>query len=194
MTPYFAQAGAYLIEVVFGFYILVVLLRFLFQLARANFYNPISQFLVTLSNPPLRILRRIIPGLWGIDLASVALLVALQVLESYAIGWMQGFVGNLSGVVFLAAVQLLQLTVYVYIFTIFIRVIMSWFSPYGMRRHPLSDLLFQLTEPLLGRARRVIPPISGFDFSPVAVFVLLELTLILIIGPLNDIGAALMRG
>ena len=194
MTPYFAQAGAYLIQVVFGFYILVVLLRFLFQLARANFYNPISQFLVTLSNPPLRILQRIIPGLWGIDLASVVLLVALKVLESYAIGWMQGFVGNLTGVVFFAVVQLLQLTVYVYIFTIFIRVIMSWFSPYGMQRHPLSDLLFQLTEPLLGRARRVIPPISGFDLSPVAVFVLLELTLILIIGPLNDIGVALMRG
>lgn len=193
MTPYFAQAGAYLIAVVFGFYILVVLLRFLFQLARANFYNPISQFLVTLSNPPLRVLRRAIPGLWGIDLASVVLLITLQTLELYAIGWIRGVVGNFAGMVFVATVQLLKLTVYVYIFTILIRVVMSWFNPYGMRRHPLSDLLFQLTEPLLRPARRMIPAISGIDFSPIAVFVLLELTLILVIGPLNDIGMTLMR-
>ena len=193
MSPYFAQAGAYLIQVVFGFYILVVLLRFLFQLARADFYNPISQFLVTLSNPPLRPLRRIIPGLWGVDIASVVLLLALQTLELYAIGWIRGAIGNISGMVFVAGVELLRLTVYVYIFTILIRVVMSWFNPYGMRRHPLSDLLFQLTEPLLRPARRMIPPLSGIDFSPIAVFILLELTLILMIGPLNDIGMALLR-
>jgi YggT family protein len=192
MTPYFAQAAIYLIQVVFGFYILIVLLRFLFQLARADFYNPISQFLVTLSNPPLRLLRRLIPGLWGIDLASVVLLIALKTLEIWLIAWIREFSGAFAGIIVLAAAQLFELTIYVYIVTVLIRVVMSWFSPQGMRRHPLSDLLYSLTEPLLRPARRLIPPISGIDFSPIAVFVLLQLTLILMIRPLNDLGVAIM--
>lgn len=192
MTPYFTQAAIYLIQVLFGFYILIVLLRFLFQLARADFYNPISQFLVTLSNPPLRLLRRLIPGLWGIDLASVVLLIALKTLEICLIAWIREFNGNYSGIIVVAAAQLLELTIYVYIVTILIRVVMTWISPHGMRRHPLSDLLYSLTEPVLRPARRLIPPMSGIDFSPIAVFVLLQLTLILMIRPLNDFGVALM--
>ena len=74
MGGYFTEAGVFLIQFIFGLYILAVLLRFLLQLVRADFYNPISQFLVALTNPPLRPLRRLIPGLWGIDLASVLLL------------------------------------------------------------------------------------------------------------------------
>ena len=192
MTPYFERAAFFLVQVVFEFYILIVLLRFLFQLARADFYNPISQFLVVLSNPPLRLLRRLIPGLWGIDLASVVLLIVLKTLEISLIAWIQKFAGAISGIMVLAAAQLLELTIYVYIVTVLIRVVLSWISPYGMRRHPLSDLLYSLTEPILRPARRLIPPVSGIDFSPIAVFVLLQLTLILVIRPLNDFGVALM--
>jgi YggT family protein len=68
-NPYLSTASAFLIDTVFGLYILLVLLRFLLQLARADFYNPICQFLVKATNPPLKPLRRIIPGLWKIDLA-----------------------------------------------------------------------------------------------------------------------------
>jgi YggT family protein len=73
MTTFFTEAAALIIEVVFGLYILAVLLRFLFQLVRADFYNPISQFLVALTNPLLKPLRRVIPGMYGIDVASLVL-------------------------------------------------------------------------------------------------------------------------
>ena len=78
MTPYFSDAGLFLIDTVLGFYILIVMLRFLLQLTRADFYNPISQFVVKITNPPLTRLRRVIPGFWGIDLAAVVLLIALE--------------------------------------------------------------------------------------------------------------------
>lgn len=188
---YFAQAGLYLIQLVFGFYILLVLLRLLFQLARASFYNPISQFIVTLTQPPLQFLRRFIPGLFGVDLAAVVLLVALQILEIYLIAWLEGASPGVTGVIVLAVAQLIEFTVYVYIVAILIRVVLSWVNPYGTR-HPVGDLLYSLTEPMLAPARRLIPPIGGLDLSPIAVFVLLQLTLILIVRPLHDFGTGLL--
>lgn len=188
---YFNQAGLYLIQLVFGFYILLVLLRLLFQLVRASFYNPISQFIVTLTQPPLQFLRRFIPGLFGIDMAAVVLLLALQILEIYMIAWFQGASPAVGGVAVIAIAQLIEFTVYVFIVAIFIRIILSWVNPYGTR-HPFSDLLYSLTEPLLAPARRLIPPIGGLDLSPIAVFVLLQLTLILIVRPLRDFGGGLL--
>lgn len=192
MTPYFSQAGLYLIQVLFGFYILAVLLRLLFQLVRADFYNPFAQFLVALTNPPLLPLRRVIPPAGGIDLASVILLVALQVVEIYVLAWLQGGRATVGGVVLLSAARLIELAVWVYIVAILIRVILSWVNPYGANRHPLGDLLYSLTEPMLAPARRLIPNLGGLDISPIAVFVLLQLTLILIVRPLEDAGLGLM--
>lgn len=188
---YFSQAGLYLIQLVFGFYILLVMLRLLFQLVRASFYNPVSQFIVTLTQPPLQFLRRFIPGLFGVDLAAVVLLLALQVLETYFIAWLRGITPGVIAVIVLAIAQLLEFAVYVYIFAILIRVVLSWVNPYGTR-HPVADLLYSLTEPMLAPARRLIPPIGGLDLSPIAVFVLLQLTLILIVRPVYDFGTALM--
>lgn len=187
---YIGQAGLYLIQVVFGFYILLVLLRLLFQLVRADFYNPFSQFIVTLTQPPLKILRRFIPGFFGIDVATVVLLLALQLCEIYLLAWFQGFTPRLPGVLVLAVAELIRLTVWVFIIAIFVRIILSWVNPYGTR-HPIADLLYSLTEPMLAPARRLIPPIGGLDLSPILVLVLLQLTLILIVSPLHDVGVGL---
>lgn len=188
---YFSQAGVYLVQVVFGFYTLLVLLRFLFQLVRADFYNPISQFIVAFTNPPLKLLRRFIPGFFGIDFAAVVLLFALKMLEVYLFGWLQGIAPKPIGLLVLATARLLELAVWVFIISIFIRVILSWVNPYGTR-NPIGDLLYSLTEPMLAPARRLIPNIGGLDISPIAVFILLQLTLILIVNPLEDVGLSLM--
>lgn len=188
---YFSQAGLYLVQVVFGFYTLLVLLRLLFQLVRADFYNPFSQFIVTLTQPPLKILRRFIPGFFGIDFATVVLLLAIQILQVLFVAWLQGIAPDPAGVLVLACAELLGLIVWVYIIVILVRVILSWVNPYGTR-HPVADLLYSLTEPMLAPARRLIPAIGGLDLSPIAVLVLLQLTLILIVRPLTDLGYALL--
>lgn len=175
MNSFLTEAGILLVEVVFGLYLLAVLLRFLFQLARADFYNPISQFLVAFTNPLLKPLRRLIPGLYGIDLASLVLLLVLKCIELYLLLLLGGVAVQWLPIVAAATVDLLRLTLNVYFFAILIRVILSWFMPYGIHQNPAGSLLVSLTEPLLRPARRLIPPIGGLDLSPIAVIVILQL-------------------
>lgn len=175
MNSFLTEAGILLVEVVFGLYLLAVLLRFLFQLARADFYNPISQFLVAFTNPLLKPLRRLIPGLYGIDLASLVLLLVLKCVELYLLLLLGGVAVQWLPIVAAATVDLLRLTLNVYFFAILIRVILSWFMPYGIHQNPAGSLLVSLTEPLLRPARRLIPPIGGLDLSPIAVIVILQL-------------------
>ena len=187
---YFGNAGLFLIKTIIGLYILIVLLRFLFQLVRAHFYNPFSQILVKLTNPPLLPLRRVIPGWGGIDLASILLLVALQALEYVLIGLLPRYgIPAPVGLFVMSVTDLLALTVNVFFFSILIQIVISWINPHA--HNPVIGLLHQLNEPLLGRARRLIPPISGLDLSPIVVFVGLKLIEFLLIHPLKDLGSGL---
>lgn len=191
MTNYFVEAGEFLIETVFGLYILAVLLRFLLQLVRADFYNPIAQFLVTVTNPVLRPLRRVIPGLFGVDLAAVALLLALEGAKLALLHLMRGLTIAPAALAVMGVVDLLQFTLNVFLVGIFIRVLLSWFNPYP---NPATQLLARLTDPLLRPARRLLPPFSGVDLSPLLAIVLLVLVQMLVLRPLLYYGLALARG
>lgn len=187
---YFSNAASFLVETFLGLYVLAVLLRLLFQITRADFYNPFSQVLVKITNPPLLPLRRIIPGLGGVDLASVVLLIGLQVLKLYIVLALNGAAAAAPlGVLVIALAQLIQLTVYVFFFAILIRAIMSWVNPYS--GNPFMDLIHSLTEPLLRPARQLIPSLGGLDLSPLLVLILLQLALMLIVQPLMDVGRGL---
>lgn len=175
MNPFLADATTLIVQVLFGLYILAVLLRFLFQLVRADFYNPISQFLVVLTNPLLKPLRRVIPGLFGVDLASLVLLFALQMLEMYVLTWLNNMTPGLLSLTVASLVSLVRLVINVYFYAVLLRVILSWFMPYGVRNNPAGDLLVSLTEPLMRPARRLIPAVGGLDLSPIAVLVGLQL-------------------
>lgn len=197
---YFGNAGIFLVQVVFGIFILMVMLRFLCQLVRADFYNPISQAIVKITNPPLLPLRRIIPGLWGIDMASVLLLVILQGLEMYLAGspgtgihgLLHGVALKPLGVAIYAIPQLIQLAVYIFLFSLIIQIIISWVNPQGAYGNPAFTLMNSLTEPLLRPARRVLPPMGGLDLSPIFVFIGLQLVQFLVVAPLRDLARHLL--
>lgn len=183
---YFTNAFVFLVQTLLGLYILAVMLRLLLQGAGADFYNPLSRFLVKITNPPLVPLRRIIPGFKGIDLASVVLLFALQIAELILVAQVLGQPYSLAGLLVTSLASLLSLLINVFLFSILIQVILSWIRPGDYS--PISVLLYQLNEPLLGPARRVMPPISGFDLSPILVMVALQLVSILLVAPLADMG------
>lgn len=184
---YLGNAGSFLIETLFGLYILAIMVRFLLQLVRADFYNPFSQFLVKVTNPPLTPLRKIIPGFGGIDWASVILMCALKVAELVLLGMMpKSAIPPMPGILVIATAGLLSLLVYVFLFSIFIQVIISWVNPGSY--NPIIGLLHQLTEPLMRPARRLIPPVSGLDLSPMAVIIVLYLVLMLVVQPIHDLG------
>lgn len=186
---YLGNAGIFLVDTVIGLYILIVLLRFLFQCVRADFYNPISQFIVTATNPPVVFIRRFIPGLWGIDLASIVFLLILAVLKVYLVAFMGGLTPKFAGALVFAIGELLQTTVYVFMVAVVIRVVMSWIGPRSY--HPVMGLLHSLTEPVMGPARRLLPPFGGLDLSPIVVFIVLGLVLRLIVQPVLDFGRVL---
>jgi YggT family protein len=188
-NPYLSNAATYMLETVFTLYIAMVLLRFLLQLARADFYNPICQFLVKATNPPLRPLRRIIPGLKGIDLASVVLLVLLQMLALWLMHIAGGRTIALPALFLFSLSELLLLTLNVFLISILVQVIMSWINP--QTHNPVLSILYSLNEPLLRPARRMLPNASGIDFSPLLVLVLIQLGKILLVAPLRDAAIAL---
>ena len=164
-------AIVFLVQTLVGFYILAVMLRFLLQCVRADFYNPLVQFLVRITNPPLLPLRRVIPGYRGLDLASLVLAFALQLVEMLLIVLLLGQPVGVGSLVLLAALELLKLLINIYLWGVIIQAVLSWFNPDPY--HPAARVLAQLTEPVLRPARRILPPISGVDLSPMLVVIAL---------------------
>ena len=164
----------YLVYVFFGLYLMVMLLRFLLQLTRADFYNPISQTLVKLTNPLVIPLRRILPGYGGIDLASLLLALILQMLMIALLVALQ--TGALLPFLPLMMASLIGLAAYlvkIYFFAILAMIILSWIAQGG--NNPALRLLFQLTEPVVAPFRKVLPPMGGLDLSPIFVFILINI-------------------
>lgn len=187
---YFSNAGVYLVDFVFGLLILAVLLRLLLQWVRADFYNPICQAIVTATNPVLRPLRRHIPSVGGVDTASLLLLLALQLTNTWLAMAIVGFEGSLLGITVVAGAELLSKAIWVFIVAIFVSIILSWVAQ-GMY-NPIAGLIDALSAPLLDRARRLIPPLGGLDLSPLLPLLGLRLALMLVVAPLRDFGLSLL--
>ncbi len=185
---YLTNPIIFLIQTLFGLYILAVLLRFLLQLVRADFYNPISQFLVNATNPPLKVLRRIIPGLGGIDLASLVLAWLLKSIEILLIILVSGSAVNLLAPLLWAIPELVELVINIYFFGILIQVILSWVSPGSY--NPAVALLYSLTAPIMRPAQKILPPMGGLDLSPMLVLIGLVLLKMLLLPPLRAITAS----
>jgi len=186
---YLANAGQFLIDTLFSLYITAVMLRFLLQLVRANFLNPVSQFLVKVTNPPLKPLRRIIPGLAGIDMASVVLLMSLQMLKLVSIGLLLGLSWTAPSLAVISLGELINLVLNIFMIALLIQVVLSWVNPGAS--NPITAVLYSLNEPVLRPMRRIIPPISGFDLSPIFVFLSISLLKILLVAPILDMGRSL---
>ena len=189
-NPYVSDAGTFLIQTIFGLYVLVVMLRLLLQWVRADFYNPVSQFVVKVTAPALRPLRRVIPGVAGIDLAAVVLMVVLKLVEWWIVLSLKGISPGFGGMLLLAVADLLGLLINVFLVAILVQVILSWVNPGA--HNPIIGLLYRLTEPLLGPARRLMPPVSGLDLSPIVVLVGLQLLKMLFVAPIEDFGVKLL--
>lgn len=185
-----SEAGQFLISTIFGLYILIVALRFLLHWVQADFYNPVSQFVVKATNLPLKYLRRWIPGYAGIDWSSLVLMLVLQAIEIVLLWSIStGRIPAPTGLLVLSFAEILELAVYIFFFAIIIQIIISWVNPGAY--NPITIILYKLTDPLLRPARRLIPPISGLDFSPMAVLIGLQLIIILFIKPLAYWGYSL---
>lgn len=168
----------YLISTLFDLYAFVVMLRFLMQLTRADYYNPISQFVVKITDPLLIPLRRLIPAVGGHDIAALVLcfivllakFVLLKLIGGVAFsGWSGTIVAAILGVH--REVGIIGTVFDVFFFSILAMVILSWISPGG---NPISGLLHSITSPILTPIQKVMPPMGGFDLSPLVALILIQ--------------------
>jgi len=154
----------FLIDTLFNLYAYIVFARFLLQLVRADFYNPLAQFVVKATNPLIIPLRRVIPGFAGLDIASLLLLVVLMLLKVTALTWVLGFTFSPLSIGIFSVKEVISIILNFFLFAIFIQVVLSWVSQGQF--NPMYDILSQLTEPLTGPIRKIIPAMGGFDFTP----------------------------
>lgn len=176
MTP-LTQVGMLVINTLVGLYLLVVILRFLLQLVRADFYNPISQFIVKATNPPLIPLRKIIPGFGGIDMSSLTLALLVQIVAIVLILLLNGIQPPPLQVVIWSAIGLISLVLKIYFWGLLITVIASWLAPSSY--NPALILINQILEPAIKPIRRMMPDMGGIDISPIVVFLLIQVLEIL---------------
>jgi YggT family protein len=185
-SNYMSDPIIFLIDTLFSLYILAVLLRFLLQWCGGDFYNPISQFLVKITHPPLKILRRFVPSIGKIDTSALILVLALQMLADFSILLLKGVSINIGALAILSITQLISLLINVLVFAVFARALLSWINQGSF--NAAASILATLTEPLLDMCRKVIPSLGGMDLSPLAALLLLQLAKMVILPPLHELA------
>jgi YggT family protein len=188
-STYLTDPVIFLIDTLFSLYILAVVLRFLLQWCGADYYNPIAQFLVKATHPPLRLLRRFIPAIGKIDTSSIVLALGLQLIADFSILLLKGFSVNVGALTMLSITQLITLLINVFIFAVFARALISWLNPGTFSA--AASVLYSLTEPLLNTCRKFLPDLGGVDFSPLAVLMFLQLAKMVLLPPLHELAGFL---
>lgn len=176
MNP--SGAFIYLISTVTDLYVTAILLRLLLQWVKADFYNPLSQFLIKITNPVLVPARRIIPSIGPLDTASVVVMYALEIMQLVIIGLISQPDYGLTFLLVFSLQKLIIALIMIYFVLIIARVIVSWIA--NQSRHPIIPLIYQLTDPVLRPINKVLPPIGGFDLSPLIALIALRFLLYLL--------------
>ncbi len=173
-----SSSAALIFNALGGLYLLAILLRFLLQIAKADFYNPVSQTVIRLTDPAVKLFRSFIPGYLGIDFSSLILALVVEAAAICVLILLYG--GGIPGIRFIvtwAFVGVIYFTINIYYYAIIASIIMSFVMLFSgsVNPHPILRLIWQLTEPVMAPVRKVVPPIGGLDFSPIFIFIIIRL-------------------
>jgi YggT family protein len=185
------EIALFLTNTLFSIYISLIMIRFLLALLRADFYNPISQAIVRLTNPPLVFLRRLIPPVGKFDSAAIVLMLVLQYFELWLRTLIMGHAAPFLALIIVAILELVRLNIWIFIIALIAQALLSWLNP-GMYhlQNPMASILNTLTAPILRPIRRLLPRTGMIDFSPMLAIVLLYILLIIV----NGLFRALLGG
>ncbi len=182
---YLSNPVVFLIEMFFKLYINAVLLRFLFQLCRADFYNPFSQFLVKITQLPLKILRSFIPSIGRIDTASIVLMLILEVMLILLSSNFDLQSLNIVVVLMFSVIELVKELFDILEYAVIGRVLLSWINPNTF--NAFSSLLWSITEPLFRICRQFIPNLGMIDLSPMIILLGIQLVKMIVFPPIYDL-------
>jgi len=171
-----SQIGVYLVDTVFAFFVMLLLARFHFQWLRVPFRNPVGEFVLATTSWMVMPVRRVIPGLAGLDLATLLLAWLLQGVAIWIKASIVGAEPSVLAIAGMAALDLLRYSLYILVFAILVQVIFSWINPYA----PMAPVFNAMTAPFLRPLRRFIPPLGGIDLTPLVLLVIIQIVLIVL--------------
>jgi YggT family protein len=172
MGPNVNNALYFLINTLFELYLWLLILRIMLQVVRGDFFNPISQLVWKLTQPPVAPLAAVVPRFRGVDLPAVIVLLVIAYIHVEVAWWLQSRNFGMGYTAYSSLLKLVVLTLNLYTFTVFVQAVLSWIGP-GVN-NPAGSVLWSLNEPLLRPVRRLIPPISGLDLSPLLLILALQ--------------------
>ena len=197
-SSYFTSPLTLIVTVLFDLYVMLVLIRFMLQMFRGDFYNPVSQFIVKVTSPPLKYLRRGIPSIFGQDSSAIVLcllltlvkFVLLRLLDIEIVHINNGvaYIGSVSylGLLIYSLADLISLFLSIFLIAILIQVILSWVSPGSY--NPVIGLVNTLATPALRPIQKIIPPIGGLDISPMFAMLAIVVMKMLLIPPILNLA------
>jgi YggT family protein len=170
------QIGVFLVDTVASFFVFMLLARFHFQWLRVPFRNPVGEFVLATTNWLVVPVRRVVPGLAGLDLATLILAWLVQALGLWAQAAIVGAEPSGMTIAVIALVDLLRYSLYILVFAVIVQAVLSWVNPYT----PLSPAFDALTRPFLRPLRRFVPPVGNVDLTPLILVVILYVLLIVL--------------
>ena len=180
MPSNITSAIVFIVNAVTSLYLLVLLLRFWMPLLQADFRNPLAQGILRLTSPLVVPVRRIVPPLGRLDTATVLVAFVIQTVTVFLLLIIVGQTAGFVPIAATAVVKLAALSINLFVYAIFIRVILSWVAQGGY--NPATAIITTLTEPVLRPFRRLLPAMGGFDLSPILAIILLLAATIVING------------
>ena len=180
----FSEGMLFLVNTLFDIYLFILIVRVILGYVRSDYFNPITQFVVRMTDFIVKPLRRIIPNFHGVELSSVLLIILLELIKFLLISALTFGLPNIGGLIILAFGDMLAMFIRVFIYAIILQAIISWVQP----QSPINYTLYQFTSPIMRPFQRLIPPIGGFDISPIPAIIVLQLLIIILVNPIMELG------
>lgn len=188
------DAAVFLLRTIFDLLACAFFLRFWMQWVRVPFHNPFAQFVVKVTDFAVRPLRRIVPGVFGLDWASLIPFYAAELLMVLGVNWVMGYPFAVAGgavvpgLLLLAFASALRLALYMLIGLVLLQAVLSWVNPFS----PLAPVFYTMSRPILAPFQKFIPPMGGVDLSPLVALIVVQLILIAPVAALERYARAMV--
>jgi YggT family protein len=184
------HALLFLTNAAFDFYLFILALRLVLVFVGSNYFEPITQSVIKLTQPVVNPLRRYIPNVGRFETATIVIIFVLEIIKFFLVSMLKYGLPNVLGLFFLSLGDVLHFIIQIFFYAIILQAIISWLQPFS----PINRLLYQITAPIMQPLRRYIPPVGGFDITPIPALIILQLLLIIIVMPLMNLGWGIAIG
>lgn len=190
MSDTMRRALMFLIDTLFNLYLFILVVRLVLAWVRSDYFNPVTQFVVKMTDIFVRPLRRIFPNIKNLETATLVLILVIEMVKFFLITFISYGFPNLLGLPILASADLLYLILQTFTYAIILQAILSFVQPAS----PLLHVLYRFSSPIMRPIQRLVPPVGGIDLSPIPALIILQLMGIVLVTPLMALGQGITLG